>query len=65
MLQVSQSNPFLISKIKCPLSNGDEVEGMHFRTQKGHLNVANSSPDTKSMSIGYELMASHTTSGAF
>lgn len=35
VLQVSQYNPFLISKIKCPLSNGDEVEGMHFRPQKG------------------------------
>lgn len=66
VLQVSQYNPFLISKIKCPLSNAEEVERMHFKPQKGHLNVVNSSSDTKSMSIGYELMVSQQlTPGAF
>jgi len=58
VFQGSQYNAFLITKIKCPLSNANEVERMHLKSQKGHLNVVNSSSDTNSMSIGYELMVS-------
>lgn len=53
-LQVLGCNRFLTSKIKCPLSNADE--GMRFKHHKSHLNVVSSSSDTKSVSIGYELV---------